>query len=159
MSTKSIRRRICIDAKFLDKTNIMDHILQKLRDLTKNECSSEHGYILKVIEIEDIISNKISPATSEIVFEVIFKAKNIKPKIDDIFEGIVCMILQEGILLEVENKFKVLIASSKLKDYEFDKNMFKKGNKIIKKNDIVSVSIKGVDYDKHKFSCYGELVE
>ena len=53
-----IERRVSIDHEYLNK-NISDAILQKIREITKDECTKEFGYILNVIKIVKIVDNYI----------------------------------------------------------------------------------------------------
>ena len=160
--TKLIRKRICLEPKHLDQ-NIYDHLLDKIKVQTENECSKEHGYILNIIKITQLVDNKVSPANSDIVCTVEFEAETMKPEIDKIMKGQVCMILATGILLDINNKLKVLVTSTSLQNYNFklDKVQMCYINDEKTKlciDDYIEVKITGVRYSKQKFSCFGDMV-
>ncbi len=104
METICITRKICIDGNKLDK-NIKAHLLQKIIELTSNECSKEYGHILKIENLEEIVTNTISNANSNIVFTVKFKAVVFKPVEGEKISGKVCMIFETGgIFIEILEK-------------------------------------------------------
>jgi len=157
--TTVIHRNVCLEPRFLDQ-NLETHLLEKIKISTHNECSKEHGYILDVKSVK-IISNKISSANSDIVFKVEIKADTLKPKEGNIISGNVCMIFQDGIFVDIQDRLKILIPLSELGGYELDDSAthYAKGVSQIKKGDVVQVNIKATKYDKKSFSCFGSLVE
>ena len=159
MSTALIERRICISHENLTY-DIMDDILDKIKDITKNECSKDHGYILNVIKIVRIKDNYISNANCDTVFIVEFEAETLKPENGKVFSGEVCMIFAGGIFLNIKNKQKILIPTASLSNYTFDpvSKSFKSKQKIIKEKMILDVMISGTKYSKQSFSCFGTLV-
>lgn len=155
-----IQKRICIEPEFLD-SNIEQNIFNKLKKSTVNQCSKEFGYILDIVKLIEIKDNYISNASSEIVFEVMFEIETLKPEIDKIFTGDVCMIFVGGIFLNIKNKIKVLIPITTMKDYKFiqSEKIFKKDKIVIKQGDVLNVKITGIKYQKKNYNCYGELVD
>lgn len=158
--TTIINRRVCLEPKYLD-SDVMSHLLNKLVDSTRDECSRENGYILGVKEIVSVDSTKISPANSDVVFSVNFKAEILKPIDGKTLEGEVCMVFRDGIFVDVKNKLKVLIPLSELSGYELNKSStgYVKGNSNIQKGDTVKVMITGTKYSQQRFSCFGSLIE
>jgi len=155
-----IERRVSIDHEYLNK-NISDAILQKIREITKDECTKEFGYILNVIKIVKIIDNYISPVNCENIFIVLFEVETLKPENGKIFSGEVCMIFNGGIFLNVKNKQKILIPSTALSKYTFDlaNKCFKIGKDIIKEGTVLDIVVTGTKYSKKSFSCFGNLIE
>jgi DNA-directed RNA polymerase subunit E'/Rpb7 len=152
-------KRICLEARYLD-SDIMKHILENLKLYTKNECNKTDGYILSVNKILKVINISVSAAKSDIVCTVAFDAEILKPEINSVFKGEVCMIYEKGIFLNVKDKLKVLVTDKSLGDYKFspDKTIFIKSDKdSIKKGDILSVKITGVQYSKKNYNCFGIL--
>lgn len=158
MDTTIITGRICLEPKHLD-SNIVKHLLVKIRQQTENACLKEHGYILKVIKIAKIIDNRISSANSDIVFTVSYLCNRLLPIVGKILKGEVCIIFNKGIFIEVCNKMKVLITADKLIGYTFDqaKMIYMNDKKIIQKGETLSVKLTGVMYSKQSFSSFGEL--
>lgn len=156
----NIERRICLDPQFLD-SNIMDHLLEKIKSSLKNECTKEFGYIIDVKRIISISDNWISAANSDIVFNVIFEVETLKPEIGLQLQGNVCMIFPNGILLDIKNKLKFLIPLDSLKGYELNKAgmFYENGNKKIKKEDKLTVEVVEIKYKDQSFMCFGNLVE
>ena len=153
-----IERRICIGHDYLYR-DIKDALLDKIKEVTLNECTKDHGYILSVKKIVTIKDNYISNANCDNIFTVLFEAETLKPENGSILQGEVCMIFNGGIFLNVKNKQKILIPLTNLKAYVFDhtKKQFVKGYKIIKEGDIIDIVITGTKYSKQSFSCFGDL--
>ena len=164
METKYIDTTINIEPSYLGrdlKKNLLDKIS---KDLKESCCSEQHGYIFNVNKITKINDNNISNASSQISFNVKVEIEAIKPEIDKIFEGEVCMIFSGGIFLCVIDKFKILIPASSLSQYKLDTktNIFKHktNDKIsIKRGDPLKVKIVGTRYSKKNFSSFGCIVE
>ena len=158
MSVIIIHRNICIEPQFLNN-NIMSNLLIKLREITLNECTKKYGYILEVIRIINVIDNQISSANSDIVFTVKFEAIILKPEVNSIFEGEVCMIIKDCVFLDVKKRLKVLVQLGDL-GYKLDNNTncIVKDNHKISQGDILKVKITGVKYCKQRFNCFGNLV-
>ena len=138
-----IQKRICLEPEFLN-TNLKKNIFDKLKKTTNNECSKEFGYILNIVKLIKIVDNYVSNASSEIVFEVMFEIETLKPEIDKVFTGEVCMIFGGGIFLNIKNKIKVLIPLTSIKDYKFiqSEKILRKCEDEIKQGDkINSISI------------------
>lgn len=154
-----IKRNVCIQPKYLDK-NINTHILKKLQDSTRGECSKKNGHILEVTRIVENYGNRISSANSDIIFDIEFEAKVVKPEQGQIMEGIVCMISKDGIFVQIENVLKILIPPSSLSEYELDptSSFYSKDEDTIERKDTVKVKISATKYSKKKFSVIGSLV-
>ena len=155
-----IQKRICLEPEFLN-TNLKKNIFDKLKKTTNNECSKEFGYILNIVKLIKIVDNYVSNASSEIVFEVMFEIETLKPEIDKVFTGEVCMIFGGGIFLNIKNKIKVLIPLTSIKDYKFiqSEKILRKCEDEIKQGDILNVKITGIKYSKKNYNCFGELVD
>lgn len=156
----NIEKKICLQSEYFDK-NIKNHIFNKVKQDLENTCSKEYGYILEVNKIIKIKDNYIS-SNCENIFIVDLEMTTLKPEIDKVFEGLICMIFSGGVFINVKNKLKVLVPISYLSDYNFcqDKSMFINNNNqnlTIKHEDRVNVIISGIKYSKQNFSCFGKL--
>ena len=160
-----IEKRVCVRPEFLD-SNIRVYIEKKIRDNYTNDCTKDIGYITSIKKIVKIKDNYLSNSCSDIVFEVIIDIENIKPDIGSIFKGNVCMIFQDGILVNVQNIMKVLIPLNSLKNYILENNEFileesesevQDKYKKIQINDELQVKIIGSKYTRKNYACFGEL--
>jgi DNA-directed RNA polymerase subunit E'/Rpb7 len=137
----------------------MEHIYEKLCTDLLNKCDDTYGYILKIYKKIHILGNSVSSATSDVFFHVEFCIKAMKPNKGDEYTGKVCMIFSNGVFVQVEGKMKVLIPSTKLTSYTYNKdtNSFQKKRSSIKVGDELEVVIDLVKYEKQNFSCIGSL--
>ena len=158
--TTIIERRICIEHDKLNK-DVCSSIFEKIKEITNNECTKEYGYILGVKRLVKIKDNYISNVNCDNIFIVLFEAYTLKPEVGKKFKGKVCMLFNGGIFLNIENKQKVLIPVSSLKNYNFDapKKIFENGDKKISVDDEINVEITGTKYSKQSFSCFGNIIE
>jgi DNA-directed RNA polymerase subunit E'/Rpb7 len=131
----------------------MDHLLTKIIEETFGECSKEHGHILSVKRIMEILNNE------DTIFSVRFEADTLKPEAGAKFTGVVCMVYKDGIFVNVAEKQKMLIPAITLKGYTFDDvtGTYVKGKTKIKEGDEIQVVVTAVKYNKQSFSCVGSL--
>jgi DNA-directed RNA polymerase subunit E'/Rpb7 len=105
-------------------------------------CTSEHGYVLKVLNITDILENRIRNTTSAFQVRVGIDILVFKPVVGDIIPGCrVCAIYDDGIFMDVYDKQKILVQQT---------------DTPLKQGDIVPVKITAVRYVDHRYSCIGE---
>jgi DNA-directed RNA polymerase subunit E'/Rpb7 len=163
MDTTVIEKRICLESKFLN-SNYEQHILDKANQDTKNECSQNYGFIIRIIRILDILDHEINRVNADNVFTVKFEAESLKPEPDKIFRGSVCMIYKDGIFINVLDKQKILIPAYTLADvYDFnlEKNSYvgkDDEDDVIKEGTVLSVKITASQYNNLNFSCFGTIV-
>lgn len=157
----TIERKISLDSDSLD-ANLHQNILNKIRKEYKNECNKEYGYFLEIKKLLKIKDNYIS-SNCENIFIILFEVEVLKPEKNKEFNGIVCMIFDEGLFINIKDKLKILIPQSLIHNYKYDEEtnsfIWKKKKKFIKTGDNVSVKIEDVQYSNKNFCCYGELVE
>jgi DNA-directed RNA polymerase subunit E'/Rpb7 len=107
---------------------------------------------------------KITESTVNIhgqgLFEVSYDVKTLKPKKDQVLTGIVCMVFEQGVLVEIHGKMKVLIPPDRIGKYKFDEDedAFIHKTKSIKVEDEISVKIDMIKYENNNFNCIGFLV-
>ena len=155
----SINQKVSIESKYLD-SNVGYYILKKIKNNMENKCTIEHGYITKVIRILKIISNLITPANSLVIYDVIYEAETIKPVKGLRLTGKICMVFEHGVFIDIINRMKVLIPTSKLKGYKYSSSSFtdEYGN-VLKVNTEVDIIIDMIKYEKKEYSCIGELIK
>ena len=156
---KVIKTRLTLENRFLNK-NIKTHILEQLKFSLVNTCSKENGYILDVLEVLQIIDNIIDKTNSMPIFTILCKIEYLKPEIDSVYNGDVCMIFEHGIFTDIKNKFKVLIPIDSLDQFEYksDDNIFKNDKLEICINSNINCKITSIKYEKKQFICIGELL-
>ncbi len=159
MNDKMIEKSICLELGCID-SRLRTHIYSKLCKDLVGKCEKEHGYIFGVDKEFKILGNHISTAGPGVFFTIQTNIETLKPEVGKVYEGVVCMILQLGLFIEVEGKMKILVQTVNLNGYKFDKitNTFKKNDKSIKQKDKVKVQLTMERYEKQSFSCVGKLV-
>lgn len=150
-----IERRIYIEPKYLD-TNLMEHLLKKIKEITTNECTKEYGHILSVNKLVEITGN------IDTIFTVKFEATTLKPEPGKKFDAVVCMVYKDGIFVNIAGKQKMLIPVSNLVNYKFNEaeNVYintETKNKISIGNTI-SIQVTAAKYNNQNFSCVGSIV-
>ena len=156
---KVIKTRLTLENRFLNK-NIKTHILEQLKLSLVNTCSKENGYILDVLEVLQIIDNIIDNTNSVPIFNILCKIEYLKPEINSVYNGDVCMIFEHGIFTDIKNKFKVLIPIDSLEkfDYYSEENVFKNDKLTICMDSNINCKLTSIKYEKNQFICIGELV-
>lgn len=154
-----IKQKLPIDAKYLD-SNIEDHVLAKLKRIMEGKCTFSNGYIISVNKVVELGDNTISSANSLVVFDVMYEAKVLKPEAGKILEGIVCMVFQHGIFVDVCGKMKVLIPAPSMVGYMYnqDNNSFSCDIDIIEMGSELHIEIVETKYEKKQFSCIGKIL-
>ena len=148
-----IKKRVYLNPQYLDEY-MMDHLLEKIRELYVGECSKEDGHIISVIRIIKILDNE------DTIFTVLFEAETLMPSVGTILEGTVCMLYKDGIFTQVSEKQKMLIPNLSVKGYTYDETLhiYSNGKKEIKEGDKIQAVVTASQYNKKNFSCIGCLV-
>jgi DNA-directed RNA polymerase subunit E'/Rpb7 len=160
MQNLIVQEIICLEPMYLD-SNIKAHILKKLKTKFINICTKKYGYIIDVTKIINFADNSVSSASNGINFNVTFEISTLKPEINNILIGEVCMIISKGIFVNIANKLKVLIPIDKMNGYVYSQstNSYKKNqNQDISINCNVTVKLLGIKYTKNSFLCFSELM-
>lgn len=171
---KSIITKVSLDPSSLTK-NLKNDLVEKLRSVLLNDCSKEHGYILKVIRLEEILDNTIVSdcaiyedkvsSTCQLVFKVKVLVESLKPVEEQVYDAYVHGVLSHGVLVSVEGKMKVLIpdpiegwtyTETALLD-KYYQNVDDISRKI-RTGDTVKIRLKGTKYRNKSYRSYGQLV-
>lgn len=161
MSRITIREKIPLEPNCLS-SKLISHLSDKVEKMFLGKCDSTYGYILKLYDDIRIISNTISNTNSDIIFDITFSAKVLKPEIGKEYTGIVCMIFSHGIFLSVSDKMKILIPADKLTGFTFNpktKTFKNKSGTIIQTDTKLTSKIELTRYEKNNFSCIGRVLE
>lgn len=161
MQTVTIERRVCLEPRYLD-SNIHLHLLTKLEDSVRNECTHENGYILRVHKIVDIPSHSIANANLDIVFTLRFTADILRPQVGMVLESKVLKVYPQSIFVIAENRQRMVIPADTLgKQYKYksDDGVYASKKRTIRAKDTVRVEITDLMYEKHTFMCICKLYE
>ena len=145
MTVRELIRDIRIHPSFIGCESLHKHLLSELIKQTDKECTEGIGLIVRVLEVKNIIDNKIENSSSDIVVTVSFLAEIFKPVINQTYNGTVIMVFADGALINLHDIQKVMIPTKKLKG-------------VIKTGDDINVRITAIRYNDHVFSCIGESV-
>ena len=156
---KVIEQKVSIECKYLDR-EIESHILEKLRNTMVGYWTLDYGYIIKVISILSIGDNYINPATSLVMFDVKYEIETLKPSKGLLLDGIVCMIFQHGLFVDIYGKMKVLIPANTMSKFIFDDTTkcFRDDDKNISVEDHIKIKLTSVQYSDKKYVCIGSLI-
>jgi DNA-directed RNA polymerase subunit E'/Rpb7 len=161
MSIINITEKIEIEPKYLN-ANIKQHILSKLKKNKIGKCTKQNGYVLSIESIEKYKDNIIPIATPNILFDVTYQAKVLKPEINDKFDAEVLLIYPQGIYLQKEKVLDILIPSSSIKNFKYDSisgNFKNNEGQLISQEDYISVIITAVHYEEKKYRCIAKLLQ
>jgi DNA-directed RNA polymerase subunit E'/Rpb7 len=135
-------------------------ILEETRKQLEGNCSESIGHIIKILEVKEIIDNKIENSSSDIVFTVEILVDIFKPEVNMVETGKVIAIYKDGVLIELRGIQKVLVPANSYKDYYVMKNStfleHIEGTEI-RVGDTIDVKIQAIMYGDHSFSCIGEF--
>lgn len=156
--TIEITKKICMEPKDLNE-NLEKNLIEKIKRDMIGKCDQKHGYVHGVEEKITILDNIVSTASPVVFFTVKIRVTTVRPVVGDVHEGKVCTVFLHGIFVEILNRVKVLIPSSKLTGFTYNKslNLFSNGENDITTGCELSVVITAVKYEKGNFSCIGGL--
>jgi len=142
-------------------SEIEDVIMNKLKEKYIGTCNKKYGYILDIEKINWYTSEVISPVNFCPVIKASFMVKNLKPEVGMRLEGMVSNLREICILLEIQEKIKVLVNSAELKKsgFTYDKVgvSYKGRTGTIHTGDDVSFEIFAVQ--EEGFLCLGKDVK
>jgi len=156
METIVLQKKISSHPRdFNDK--LIDNIYEKLKSNYVGKCKQRYGYIVSIEPSIEINENKITE-DGYIMFTVNVNTKVFKPKVGDVLEGVVCMILEDGLFVQIVKNMNVLIPKDTL-DLTYNKSddTFGDDENVISKGDKINIKIGQIKYDKTGFIIIGSL--
>jgi DNA-directed RNA polymerase subunit E'/Rpb7 len=152
-----IKRTVALPSEMLN-SEVFSHLLDIVRKEFEGKCTKDDGIITKIISIEKILDNYISPATSNINFVLSLNVETLKPQIGDIFTETVKQITVRGIF--ISSSITVIIPAHTLTEYTYDRDSekFVGDGKMISVDDTINISITAIKYENNKFKYIGCLV-
>ena len=136
------------------------YIWEKLNRMFSNTCTEKYGYITGITSKIRIIGNYLS-SSGNAIFNVEFGLYTFKPSKGDILEGVVCVVFEHGILLDICEKnisnMKVLIPQNNLGDFTWNKSKdsFEGKSIVIVKDCVLRVKLDLVRYENKVYSGIG----
>ena len=151
-----ISRTVSLPPSMLD-SNVLAHLLQNVKNEWEGKCTKDDGIITKILSIEKILNNYISPATSNIMFVLSLNAETMKPQVGDIFTEKVKQITTRGIF--INDSITVIIPAHTLTGYTYDRESekFVGDGVTISVDDTIKISITAIKYENNKFKYIGSL--
>lgn len=162
MQEVTVRRRVPLGSEHLH-CGFKTALIEKIRKLSKGECTAAHGYIMEVLELKDVHSSSIADGTLENIFVVTYTANSIKPAEGMVVQGVVSDLDSEDLFVQVEDRFKVMVSGDRLEDagYTFDNDTYTRGNEVIAIGSLLEVRITEAGYSsrKKRFGSIGTIHE
>ena len=148
-----------VEPKYMT-SDIHNVIHKKIIDKYTNTCSEKNGYVLDILNSDDIVLSGINDCTNNLFFKVNCQINILLPRISKKIKCTVNMIFQHGIFAGFKN-LKVLIPIKTLEGWEHNhsENFFTKDSEKICIDNIINVEITEIRYENCKYSCIGKLVE
>jgi len=137
-------------------------------------CNREYGYIKSLCKIHNKFRSDVERNTGNVKIHVRFLAERILPIIGKQLICTVHMIFNHGIFAQIGENIKILIPLASITDGKFftngdptnegsDQPLFKiesrdpSKSKIILRDDIITITITEVKYNKNRYNCIGLL--
>ena len=157
MKRIKLRKKVNLSPRFLNQT-IESHLYTKLELLLTGNCTQQDGYVISVDRKITIMDNEII-GDGHTLCDVEFCIETLKPAEGQVLEGIVCMVFEGGIFVEIQGKMKVLVPANKISKHKYDKltGVFVHKKSVISQGDTVSVKLELIKYDHRGFNCIGIL--
>ncbi|TNV76217.1 hypothetical protein FGO68_gene17022 [Halteria grandinella] len=97
-----IQKHIRLQPEELGK-NLITKIRDKIDSTMVGTCSAVHGYIIHIVTFKDkdvnIQDGRIQDTTGEVIFRVSFTALVFKPFVDEVLDGVVVEVTNNGIII------------------------------------------------------------
>lgn len=158
MNTAIVTKKVFLENKYINK-DYKKHLVEKLKN-EKEKCDQEIGYILSVNNDDvNVIKNVVSPDSKGLFFTISYTVNRLKPEINQEYKGVIVMILEDAIFVEIESVLKVVVSMWKHPDYVYKKETFSNGKRTLKVGDPIKVVITLYRYQDSSFNCIGTLKE
>lgn len=163
MDNIRISQNICMEPKTLGP-KFTEKLTENLRNNLVNLCDEKLGYILDIENNSIQIKSNIVSPTSSVLVSVTCCIKRILPQIGKKYTGNICMVIAQGIMVNISNVMKIFVPVKNLECFKFkqkhEESYFKKNKGMYLKNgDEITVEITTMRYEKRHFNCIGILSE
>ena len=158
----SLDRLLLIEPKELN-ANLQEAITKKLCRVTKGTCSAETGYIIDIIDVQEIGDGLVLDTSGDVQFNIKYTALVFLPKKGDVYDGVVSNISQNSIIVSVGPQTVVIAESLMPSNVKYDP--FQKCYKsedmttMIEKDSEIRFRLIGVSSNASEITCAGTINE
>lgn len=121
-------------------------ILSEFKRNVENSCCQKYGFILEVIEVKSILSNKLSMYNGKLILNCLIEIEHLLPQPKATVIGVIQQKFPQGLIVLVKNCMKSFIPcmESALSNLEV--------------GDEIEFEISQIRFQKGKYDCIGDLV-
>ena len=92
------------------------------------------------------------------ILNFIYEADNLKPLVGSVFKGNVCMIFENGFMVNIKDKMKVFVPNYLLTNFKYISGNFVNDKFTIYENTVLNIEIIMIKYEKKEYSCIGKYI-
>lgn len=157
-----IRTSIIVPPQMMGK-DWKEKLFEKISKEIIGKCTQEHGYILAVHKIVNILDQTIMRTGGKIRFTVDFEGEILKPLLGDTLEVEVDMITPHGLFCRFK-MLRMLLPLNNCGDYLFRQDFscstlyHHQTQQIVKKGDKIKVKVENVRFENDLYSCIVSLL-
>jgi DNA-directed RNA polymerase subunit E'/Rpb7 len=127
-----------------DLNHPLDALLEKFQEKYTHTCSKDYGFVLRVIRIVRVLSNRISIYNAKMIVECEIEIECLLPVSGEVFQGTIQQIFPQGIIVQVDQAMKGFIPSPK---------------HVYEKQQTISFRVIQTRFQKGKYDCIGEEIQ
>jgi len=159
-SEKQFPIRISLPPAKLD-SNYKQHILSIITSQYNKVCIPEHGYIINVVDIMNIVSQNICSLVPNASLCVNVRMLSFFPKVGMTFKIMVDIIFSHGIFTQM-NKIRIIIPIVSMTGWSLQKDftgqrLYHESLPSIQKGSIIDITLTEIRFENDGFSCIGAL--
>lgn len=157
ISQRKIKIKVEVSPEQVNK-NWRDSLFLNICQKFQGKCTREDGYIISIQKVLRIFDQYIKRTSGVVLFFVEVLAQCILPKKGDTLEAIVDMIFPHGVFCH-HHTLRMMMPIAKCKNFHIRQEFSTKSlynpqtKKIIRKGDIVPVTIDDVRFENDFYSC------
>ena len=129
----------------LNKRENNDEILEIYKKTYENTCSKKYGYIIKVLDIKQIIEKKISIYNGKVIVKCEILIDSLYPKVGLVINGNIQQIFPQGMIIIVKNIMKTFIPTKNKINFNI--------------GDEITIKLEQIRFQKGKYDCIGIFKE
>lgn len=121
-------------------------VLAEMKKNVEKTCCQKHGFILEVIAVKSILSNKLSMYNGKLILDCLIEIEHLLPHPNAIVSGVIQQKFPQGLIVLVKNCMKSFVPC-----VESDLSTLEVGDEI-------EFEISQIRFQKGKYDCIGDLV-
>lgn len=103
----TLRSTIIVPSEKLEIFQIENNILSILKKKYEKTSQEKHGFIINVLDIENINEAYVSTADNNNIFDVSYIIQSTKPKLNNFYDGMIIICQNTGIMVSVNYYHKI----------------------------------------------------